>query len=80
MGRAIGRQPPAGLFELAFAPDLVATPGLVPRDGDVHQALKEVAFGLLGRAPRVLELFVGGEELAGPDQREPARKGLSGRP
>ncbi|HYY64616.1 MAG TPA: hypothetical protein VE688_08385 [Gaiellaceae bacterium] len=46
----------------------------------MHQALKEVAFGLLGGAPRVLELFVGGEELAGADQRESARERLSGRP
>ena len=68
----IRRKPPGRLLELALAADAVAASGLVPRDRDVDQPLEEVA--LLGgrRAPGVLELLVGGEELPAADQVEPA--------
>src|SRR5204863_110747 len=62
----------ARLLELAFATNSVAPTGLVPRDGDVHEALEEVALGRLGRAPGVFELLMGGEEFAGSDQSQAA--------
>lgn len=75
-------------FELALGPDPAAAPGLVPRHRDVHQALKEVSLARRGRAPDLLELFVGGEILALSDEPEPLgeavvhpndpNKGLSG--
>jgi len=74
----------SGLLQLALAADLVFSSGLVPRDGDVDEPLVEVA--LLGRcgAPRVLELLMGGEELAAADQveaaREPSLELVRGRP
>jgi hypothetical protein len=80
MRRCVRRQPAAGLLELALATDLVAPAGLIPRHRDVHQPLEEVALFRLGRAPRVLELFVGGEELAAADQLEAVLERLSGRP
>jgi hypothetical protein len=79
MRRRIGRQPATRLLELALAADLVPAAGLVPRHGDVHEPLEEVALGGLRGAPRVLELLVSGEELAAPDQLEPALEGLNGR-
>jgi len=53
---------------------------LVPGDGDVDETLEEVS--LLGRrrAPRVLERLVRGEELAAPNQLEPARELVRDRP
>ena len=68
------------LFELPLAADAVSTPGLVPGDRHVNEALEEVP--LLGRrrAPRVLERLVRGEELAAPDQLEPARELVRDRP
>jgi hypothetical protein len=77
---AVRRQPATGLLELALATDFVAAPGLVPRHRDVDKPLEEVALFGLGGAPRVLELFVGGEELAVADQLEAALERLSGRP
>jgi hypothetical protein len=38
----------------------------------VDETLMEVALGRLGLAPRGLEFFMGREELAAADQREPA--------
>jgi hypothetical protein len=70
----VGAQPPLRLFELALATDAIAAAGLVPRDGDVHETLEEVALGLVSRSPRVLELLVCREELARPDQFEPIRE------
>ncbi|MFY9578142.1 MAG: hypothetical protein WAQ33_02350, partial [Gaiellaceae bacterium] len=54
--------------QLPLGPDPSAAPRLVPRDRNVHEALQEVA--LLGRrgTPRVLQLLVCSEVLAGPDQ------------
>ena len=63
----VGREAPARLLELAFAADPVAAPGLVPGDGDVHEPLEEIALGRLCRPPRVFQLLVSGEELAGPN-------------
>jgi hypothetical protein len=62
------------LLELAFAPDAVPAPGLVPGDRDVHEPLEEIL--LLGGAcpPGVLELLVCGEELTAADQLEAALK------
>jgi hypothetical protein len=66
--RGVRAEPSLRLLELALAADPVPAPGLVPRDGDVDEALEEVP--LLGRcrAPRQLELLVRGEELAAPDE------------
>jgi hypothetical protein len=60
-------EPPHRLRQLPLGADLAAASGLVPGNRDVHQTLKEVA--LLGgrRAPGILELFVRGEVLPGPD-------------
>ena len=63
-----------GLLELALAASPVAAAGLIPGDGHVDEALEEVALPLVGRAPRRLQLFVGGEVLAAPDQLQPCRK------
>jgi hypothetical protein len=65
--RAVGREAPARLLELAFAADLVTAPGLVPGDRHVNEPLEEVALGRLGGTPRVFQLLVSGEELAGPN-------------
>jgi hypothetical protein len=72
MRRGVGREPAARLLELALATDSLAPPGLVPSDGDVHEALKEVALGRLGRAPGVFQLLMGSEELTGPNQLQAA--------
>ena len=68
MRRCEGRQPADRLCELPLGADLASAAGLVPRNRDVHETLEEVA--LLGgcRAPRVLELLVRGEVLAGPNE------------
>jgi hypothetical protein len=68
------------LFELPLAADAVPTPGLVPGDRHVNEALEEVA--LLGRrrAPCILEDLVRSEELAVPNQFEPARELVRDRP
>jgi hypothetical protein len=64
---AVGREAPARLLELAFAADLVTAPGLVPGDRHVNEPLEEVALGRLGGTPRVFQLLVSAEELAGPN-------------
>ena len=69
---SVGREAPARLLELTFAADSVAAPGLVPGDRDVNEALEEVALGRLGGTPRVFQLLVSGEELAGPNQFQAA--------
>ena len=51
MGRRIRRQPTASLLELALAADPVAASCLIPRNGDVHETLEEVALGGLRGAP-----------------------------
>ena len=70
-------KPPGRLLELPLAADPVAAAGLVPRDGHMHQTLEEVALGRLGRSPGVFQFLVGGEELAGPDQLQPALERIS---
>jgi hypothetical protein len=65
-------EPAPRLLELTLAPDPVAAAGLVPRDGDVHEALVEVALLRLGGAPRDLQLLVSLEVLAAPDQLDAA--------
>jgi len=80
MRRGVGREPPARLLELTSAADSVAPPGLVPGDGDVYEALEEVALGglgWLGSAPRVLQLLVGGEKLTGSNQLEASLENVS---
>jgi hypothetical protein len=57
------------LRELTLRTDLTAASGLVPRDGDVHESLEEVALVLRRRPPRVLERLVRGEVLARPNER-----------
>ena len=42
--------------------------GVVPRHGDMYEALEEVALLRFGRPPDVFEDLVGGEILAGLDQ------------
>ena len=69
-----------GLLQLPLAADAVAAAGLVPGDGDVDEALVEVALLFGRRAPRVLELLVGGEELAAADQVEASFELLRLRP
>jgi hypothetical protein len=71
---------PRGLFELPLAADAVPPACLVPRDRDVDETLEEVA--LLGRrrAPHILEHLVRSEELAAPDQLEPAPELVRDRP
>jgi hypothetical protein len=60
------------LRELPLAADAVAAPRLVPGDGDVDEPLKEVPLLRGSRAPRGLELLVGREILASPDQIDAA--------
>ena len=80
MVRRVGPESPRRLLELALAPDMVPALRLVPGHGDVDETLEEVS--LLGRrrAPRVLERLVRGEELAAPNQLEPARELVRDRP
>src|SRR5215211_6214846 len=61
-------QPPDRFRQLTFRSDLTTASGLVPRDRDVHEPLEEVALVLRRRTPRVLELLVRGEVLAGTDE------------
>jgi hypothetical protein len=61
-------EPAHRLCELPLGADLAPAPGLVPRHGDVHETLEEVALFGGRRTPRVLELLVRGEVLAGTDQ------------
>src|SRR5215213_10410810 len=72
MGRRERPQAPFGLHQLPLAADPVATAGLVPRDGHVHEALEEVLFRRVGRPPRVFERLVRLEVGAVAHQPEPA--------
>jgi hypothetical protein len=45
---------------------------VMPRDGDVDEALEEVALARLGRAPEVLQHLVRFEVFGAVDQLEPA--------
>jgi hypothetical protein len=72
VGRSKRAEPPLGLSELPFAADAVPAPRLVPRDGDMDEALEEIL--LLGRrsSPRILERFVRREELSSADEVDAA--------
>jgi hypothetical protein len=74
MGGHITGEPAAGLLELALAADPVPAAGLVPGDGDVDEALEEVALGRLGRPPLVLEHLVRVVVPPVPDELEPSRE------
>jgi hypothetical protein len=78
--RRVRAEPPLRLLELPLAADAVPAAGLVPGDRDVDEALEEVALRVGGRAPRVLERLVRGEEVAAPDQLEAAREVVRERP
>jgi hypothetical protein len=65
---------------LSFGADPLAAAGLVPGDRDVDETLEEVALGQLGGTPRILQFFVGREELAGPDQLQAAFERIRLRP
>ena len=66
----IGPQASFRLDELTLAAVAVSALRMEPGDGDVHQALQEVPFGVRSRAPLVLELLVRLEVRAVPDQLE----------
>lgn len=74
MARFVWRESAECFRELPFGCNRSPTVGLVPRNGDVDEALEKVA--LLGRrgAPGGFELFVCLEVLAGSDQLEPCFK------
>lgn len=59
-------EPAQCLRELPLGADLATAAGLIPGNRDVHETLEEVALFGGRRAPRVLELLVRGEVLAGP--------------
>jgi hypothetical protein len=69
-------EPPGCLVELARGCDRPASAGLIPRNGDVNEALVEVALGGVRGAPNDLELLVRLEVPAGPDQLETARQSV----
>jgi hypothetical protein len=71
VGRPVPREPPGGLLELSLAAGPVATGRVMPRHGDVDEPLEEVALGLRGVAPLVLELLVGLEKRSRADELEP---------
>ena len=72
MGRREGREPPRRLLELARRCDGTTAARLVPRDGDVDEALEEVALFRGRCAPRFLELLVRLEVPPGANLLEPA--------
>ena len=69
---------PGGLLKLALVADPVPAPCLVPGDGDVDEALEEVALGRGSRPPGLLESLVRGEVLALGEQHEPTLVRLCG--
>ena len=74
MLRSVGPEAAGGLLQLPLTADTVAAPGLVPRDGDVHEPLEEVPLFGRRRAPDELQLLVRGEVLAAADQLQPRLK------
>jgi hypothetical protein len=70
MLRGEGRKPPGGFLELARRRDRSAAARLVPGHRHMHEPLVEVPLGGVRRAPDELELLVGLEVLAVPDERE----------
>src|SRR5437870_1659490 len=68
MRRCERGQPADSFCQLALGADPPSPAGLVPGDGDVDEALEEVALVRRSCAPGRFELFVRGEVLAGTDQ------------
>jgi hypothetical protein len=68
MGRRVRPEPAARLRELAFAADPISATRLVPGDRHVDEPLEEVALGGRRCAPGDLEILVGCEVLARPNQ------------
>jgi CheY-like chemotaxis protein len=58
VARRVWGEAAARLLELARAAVAVPTPGLIPGDGDVYQALEEIALLRRGGAPGDLEFLV----------------------
>ena len=79
MLRRIRRETSLGLHELSLASVAVPALRVERRDGDVHEALQEVALGLRSRPPLVLELLVCIEVRALTDQLESFAKRHHGR-
>jgi hypothetical protein len=69
---SVRAQAPGGLPELALAAHPVLPSGLVPGDGDVDEALEEVALPGVGRTPGILESLVGREVLGAANQVDAA--------
>lgn len=72
MNRRVRGEPARRLLELPLISGPISAAGVMPGDGHVDEALKEVALGWLGRAPEILQHLVGFEVLAAVDQLEPA--------
>jgi hypothetical protein len=72
MVRRVRTEPAHRLLELPLISGPISTAGVMPRDGDVDEALEEVALGWLGGAPEILQHLVGREVLPAVDQLEPA--------
>ncbi len=71
MDGRVGRETTGGLCKLALAGDGAAGHArVVPCDGDVHEALEEIALMPFGGAPGLLERLVRREVLLGGDQRK----------
>jgi hypothetical protein len=71
MRRPVRLEPAGRLLELTLAARTVRARGVMPRDRDVDEPLEEVALGVRGVPPLVLELLVGLEIRPRPDQSEP---------
>jgi hypothetical protein len=72
MNRRVRGEPARRLLELPLISGPISAAGVMPGDGHVDQALKEVALGCLGGAPEILQHLVGLEVPAAVDQLEPA--------
>jgi hypothetical protein len=70
--RSVRTEAPESLLELTAAADLIAPAGLVPRDRNVDEPLKEIPLTLLAGPPGVLELLVRREVLPVADQLQAA--------
>jgi hypothetical protein len=68
MQRSEGCQPAPCFRKLSLAPGAVPPARVVPGDRDVDETLEEVLLRRVGGPPRLLELLVGLEVLAAPDQ------------
>ena len=72
VGGPVRREAARCFLELPLAPRLVLAARVVPRDGNVDEALQEVSLRAGRFSPFVLELLVRLEVRAGPDQLEPS--------